>query len=61
MLGERKLINDNQSTAEMLIGITVYENIEDMYYLADKLNEGQDEKNWVNVENALPKLKFEIR
>ena len=61
VLGERKLINDNQSTAEMLIGITVYENIEDMYYLADKLNEGQDEKNWVNVENALPKLKFEIR
>lgn len=37
--------------------ITIYDNIEDMYFLADKLNEGQDEEIWVNVENGLPKLK----
>lgn len=30
---------------------------EDMYFLADKLNEGQDEEVWVNIEGGLPKLK----
>ena len=37
--------------------ITIYDNIEDMYFLADKLNEGQDEEIWVNIEGELPKLK----
>lgn len=37
--------------------ITIYESVEDMYFLADKLNEGQDEEIWVNVENGLPQLK----
>lgn len=41
--------------------ITIYESAEDMYYLADKLNEGLDEKAWVNVENGLPELELEIR
>ena len=31
-----------------------------MYFLADKLNEGQDEEVWINIVNGLPKLKFEI-
>ena len=37
--------------------IAIYDNIEDMYFLADKLNEGQDEEIWVNIEGGLPKLK----
>ncbi len=37
--------------------ITIYESAEDMYYLANKLNEGQTEEIWVNIEGGLPKLK----
>lgn len=37
--------------------ITIYDNIEDMYFLADKLNEGLDEEVWINIEGGLPKLK----
>ena len=40
--------------------ITIYDNIEDMYYLADRLNAEQDEEVWINIVNGLPKLKFEI-
>ncbi len=37
--------------------ITIYESAEDMYYLANKLNEGQTEEVWINIEGELPKLK----
>ena len=53
---ESNLPQESDGTA-----ISLYDNIQDMYLLADELNDGQDEENWVNVENALPKLKFEIR
>lgn len=41
--------------------ITIYKNIQNMYFLADRLNAEQDEEVWVNIEGGLPKLKFEIR
>ena len=58
VLGARELIKENRSTSESQIDITICENIEDMYLLADKLNEVLDEELWVNTENDLPKLKF---
>ncbi len=41
------------------VDITAYETKEEMYFLADRLNEGQTEV-WVNQDNDFPKLKFEI-
>lgn len=46
--------------APSTLDISVYVKPEDMYFLADKLNEGQDEEVWINIVNGLPKLKFEI-
>ena len=44
---------DNYSS----IDITEYKVPEEMYFLADKLNEGQDEEIWVNRDNDFPVLK----
>lgn len=43
---------DNYSS----IDITEYKVPEEMYFLADKLNEGQDEEVWVNRDNDFPVL-----
>lgn len=40
------------------LDITEYQNIDEMYYLAEKLNKDLDEEVWVNVENDLPKLNY---
>lgn len=45
--------DDNSS-----IDITVYSAPEEMYFLADKLNEGLDEEVWVNQDNDFPVLNF---
>jgi len=44
---------DNYSS----IDITEYKVPEEMYFLADKLNEGQDEAVWINRDNDFPVLK----
>lgn len=41
------------------IDITVYEKIEEMYFIAEKLND-EEEEVWINVENSLPQLKYTI-
>ena len=48
-----KITND----LEFLIDITVYDNIEEMYFIAEKLNDGDEA--WINVENNLPQLIYE--
>ncbi len=42
-----------------VLDITLYSETKAMYYLADKLNVGQDEEVWINVLNNYPKLKTE--
>ena len=42
--------------APSTLDISVYVKPEDMYFLADKLNEGQDEEVWINVMHNYPKL-----
>ena len=41
------------------IDITVYEKIEEMYFIAEKLND-EEEEVWINVENNLPQLIYEF-
>lgn len=40
--------------------LTAYDNPEDMFNLANKLNEGLDEEVWMNRENNFPQLKFMV-
>lgn len=55
------LIGEDRGETPSPVNITAYETKEEMYFLANKLNEGQDEEIWVNIENGLPELKFEIK
>jgi len=41
------------------IDITIYEKIEEMYFIAEKLND-EEEEVWINVENNLPQLIYEF-
>jgi len=52
------IIGEDRGETPSLVDITAYGTTEEMYFLADKLNEGQDEDVWVNVENGLPQLKI---
>lgn len=53
---EFNYVSEDTSETPSTLDISVYIKPEDMYYLADKLNSGSDEKVWVNVENGLPEL-----
>ncbi len=53
------LMGEDRGETPSPVDITAYEPKEEMYFLADKLNEGQTEV-WVNQDNDFPKLKFEI-
>ncbi|MCI9561370.1 MAG: hypothetical protein HFK03_02650 [Clostridia bacterium] len=50
------LIGNNVGNSSS-IDITEYKVPEEMFFLADKLNEGQTEEVWINIEGGLPKLK----
>ena len=50
------LIGNNVGNSSS-IDITEYKVPEEMFFLADKLNEGQTEEVWINIEGELPKLK----
>lgn len=49
-------VSEDTGETPSTLDISVYIKPEDMYFLADKLNSGSDEKVWVNVENGLPEL-----
>ncbi len=49
-------VSEDTGETPSTLDISVYIKSEDMYFLADKLNNGSDEKVWVNVENGLPEL-----
>ena len=51
-----ELIEVDRGDEPSSIDITVYEKPEDMYYLADKLNEGLTKDIWKNQDNDFPKL-----
>lgn len=53
------LMGEDRGDTPSPVDITAYETKEEMYFLADRLNEGQTEV-WVNQDNDFPKLKFEI-
>ncbi len=53
------LMGEDRGETPSPVDITAYETKEEMYFLADRLNEGQTEV-WVNQDNDFPKLKFEI-
>ncbi len=53
------LMGEDRGETPSPVDITAYETKEEMYFLADRLNEGQTEV-WVNQDNDVPKLKFEI-
>ena len=52
------IIDSYRNQDDTQVDITVYENIEDMYLLADVLNSGLDEDVWINIEDGLPQLKL---
>ena len=52
-------VSEDTGETPSTLDISVYIKPEDMYYLADKLNSGSDEKVWVNVLQNYPKLKNE--
>ena len=51
-----ELIEVDRGDVPSLIDIAVYENPEDMYYLAEKLNDSLIEDVWINQENDFPIL-----
>lgn len=46
------------SDADLKVDITVYKTAEEMYFLADILNEGFDEIVWINQEEDFPTFNF---
>lgn len=59
-ISTESIIGEDRGDIPSFVDITVYGSAEDMYFLADKLNEVQDKEIWVNRDNDFPKLKFEI-
>ena len=53
---EFNYVSEDTGETPSTLDISVYIKPEDMYFLADKLNSGSDEKVWGNVENGLPEL-----
>ena len=53
-----ELIEVDRGDEPSSIDITVYEKPEDMYYLADKLNEGLTKDIWIDQDNDFPILIF---
>ncbi len=51
------LKSDRMTSDSGYDGVTVYENAQDMFGIADLLNDGLTENVWVNQENDFPKLK----
>ena len=49
-------VSEDTGETPSTLDISVYIKPEDMYFLADKLNEGQDEEVWINVMHNYPKL-----
>ncbi len=58
-ISTESIIGEDRGETPSPVDITAYETKEEMYFLADRLNEGQTEV-WVNQDNDFPKLKFEI-
>ncbi len=55
-----ELIEVDRGDEPSSIDITVYEKPEDMYYLADKLNDGLIKDIWINQYNDFPILKSKV-
>lgn len=53
-----ELIDVDRGDLPSSIDITVYESKEDMYNLAEKLNNGSTEEVWANQDNDFPKFKI---
>ena len=57
---ESSVLVGRESGTENLINVIVYDSREDMFNLADILDEGNLDKVWVNVEEDTPKLCFAL-
>ena len=51
-----KIIDITRSNDSKIIDVTVYENTEDMYQLADKLNEKASTLIWKGCDYGLPQI-----